>query len=305
MVTAMVFALEHKGQLGIITALVVYSAAKNKLTPAGIAAAIVTAGIHMLHPWGVFFNLLVGFFIAGTVGTKINHSQKATLTQSATGGVGGEGARNYAQVLANSGTASVLILWHLYASQNGTNLKTFGLTDVIPFGIAASYAAAAADTLSSELGILSPTSPVLITAPWRSVPRGTNGGVTITGLLAGLAGSVFISSLAYFTLPYSGTAWTGDAKFMFWVTLTAAGFSGTLLDSLLGALVQATVEDKSSGRVVEGDNGKRVKVTQGGSRVQRGIDLLNNNGVNFAMAATVAAVGMGVWNSMVQKVILA
>lgn len=305
MVTAMDFALEHKGQLGIITALVVYSAAKNKLTPAGIAAAIVTAGIHMLHPWGVFFNLLVGFFIAGTVGTKINHSQKATLTQSATGGVGGEGARNYAQVLANSGTASVLILWHLYASQNGTNLKTFGLTDVIPFGIAASYAAAAADTLSSELGILSPTSPVLITAPWRSVPRGTNGGVTITGLLAGLAGSVFISSLAYFTLPYSGTAWTGDAKFMFWVTLTAAGFSGTLLDSLLGALVQATVEDKSSGRVVEGDNGKRVKVTQGGSRVQRGMDLLNNNGVNFAMAATVAAVGMGVWNSMVQKVILA
>ncbi|TIA44199.1 hypothetical protein D6C83_05997 [Aureobasidium pullulans] len=267
MVTAMDFALEHKGQLGIITALVVYSAAKNKLTPAGIAAAIVTAGIHMLHPWGVFFNLLVGFFIAGTVGTKINHSQKATLTQSATGGVGGEGARNYAQVLANSGTASVLILWHLYASQNGSNLKTFGLTDVIPFGIAASYAAAAADTLSSELGILSPTSPVLITAPWRSVPRGTNGGVTITGLLAGLAGSVFISSLAYFTLPYSGTAWTGDAKFMFWVTLTAAGFSGTLLDSLLGALVQATVEDKSSGRVVEGDNGKRVKVTQGGSRV--------------------------------------
>ncbi|THY50011.1 hypothetical protein D6C98_06158 [Aureobasidium pullulans] len=305
MVTAMDFALEHKGQLGIITALVVYSAAKNKLTPAGIAAAIVTAGIHMLHPWGVFFNLLVGFFIAGTVGTKINHSQKATLTQSATGGVGGEGARNYAQVLANSGTASVLILWHLYASQNGTTLKTFGLTDVIPFGIAASYAAAAADTLSSELGILSPTSPVLITAPWRSVPRGTNGGVTITGLLAGLAGSVFISSLAYFTLPYSGTAWTGDAKFMFWVTLTAAGFSGTLLDSLLGALVQATVEDKSSGRIVEGDNGKRVKVTQGGSRVQRGIDLLNNNGVNFAMAATVAAVGMGVWNSMVQKVILA
>ncbi|TIA05429.1 hypothetical protein D6C82_00144 [Aureobasidium pullulans] len=305
MVTAMDFALEHKGQLGIITALVMYSAAKNKLTPAGIAAAIVTAGIHMLHPWGVFFNLLVGFFIAGTVGTKINHSQKATLTQSATGGVGGEGARNYAQVLANSGTASVLILWHLYASQNGTNLKTFGLTDVIPFGIAASYAAAAADTLSSELGILSPTSPVLITAPWRSVPRGTNGGVTITGLLAGLAGSVFISSLAYFTFPYSGTAWTGDAKFMFWVTLTAAGFSGTLLDSLLGALVQATVEDKSSGRVVEGDNGKRVKVTQGGSRVQRGMDLLNNNGVNFAMAATVAAVGMGVWNSMVQKVILA
>jgi len=65
------FALQHKGQLAIVTALVVYSAAKNKLTPGGIAAAIVTAGIHMIHPWGVFFNLLVGFFVAGTVGTKV------------------------------------------------------------------------------------------------------------------------------------------------------------------------------------------------------------------------------------------
>lgn len=78
-----------------------------------------------------------------------------------------------------------------------------------------------------------------------------------------------------------------------------------MLDSLLGALVQATVEDKSTGRVVEGDNGKRVKVTAGGSRVQRGMDLLNNNGVNFAMAATIALVGMTAWNLMVQKMILA
>jgi uncharacterized membrane protein len=100
-------------------------------------------------------------------------------------------------------------------------------------------------------------------------------------------------------------AWTGDSKFVFWVVLTVAGFSGTLLDSLLGALVQVTVEDKSTGRVVEGDNGKRVKVTAGGSRVQRGMDLLNNNGVNFAMAATIAVVGMAAWNLMVQKVILA
>ena len=100
-------------------------------------------------------------------------------------------------------------------------------------------------------------------------------------------------------------AWTGDSKFLFWVALTVAGLTGYQSLSLNGALVQATVEDKSSGRVVEGDNGKRVKVVVGGSRVQRGMDLLNNNGVNFAMAATVAAVGMVVWNSMVQKVILA
>jgi uncharacterized membrane protein len=128
------------------------------------------------------------------------------------------------------------------------------------------------------------------------VPRGTNGG--------GFAGSLFISTIAYFNLPFARVAWTGDARNLFWVGLTLAGFSGTLLDSLLGALVQATVEDKNSGRVVEGDNGKRVKVVKGGSRVQRGMDLLNNNGVNFAMAATIAGIGMLAWRSVIHKYIL-
>ena len=70
------------------------------------------------------------------------------------------------------------------------------------------------------------------------------------------------------------------------------GFLGTVLDSVLGALVQATVEDKGSGRVIEGENGRRVIVQMGGSRVQRGRDLLNNNGVNFAMTATITGLAM-------------
>ena len=65
-----------------------------------------------------------------------------------------------------------------------------------------------------------------------------------------------------------------------------------MLDSVLGAVCQATVEDKSSGRVIEGANGKRVKVKLQGSRVQRGNDLLNNNGVNFAMTLIIAVGAM-------------
>lgn len=146
-----------------------------------------------------------------------------------------------------------------------------------------SYAAAAADTLSSELGILSPTSPFLVTRPWQSVPKGTNGGVTYTGLAAGLLGSTVIAAVYLLQQHAALSSALGVAVF---------GLFGSILDSVLGAVCQVTVEDKASGRVVEGANGRRVLVKPGGSRVQRGTDLLNNNGVNFAMTAIIAVLGM-------------
>ena len=44
---------------------------KRSLTPVGILVAAVTAVIHALHPWSVFFALLVVFFLGGTTATKV------------------------------------------------------------------------------------------------------------------------------------------------------------------------------------------------------------------------------------------
>jgi uncharacterized membrane protein len=56
-----------------ITLLLVYRArSRNSLTPLGIAAAVVTAIAHSIHPWSVFFALLVVFFLAGTFVTKVS-----------------------------------------------------------------------------------------------------------------------------------------------------------------------------------------------------------------------------------------
>lgn len=121
------------------------------------------------------------------------------------------------------------------------------------------YAAVAADTFSSELGILSTSKPRLITAPWRVVPPGTNGGVTAAGLGAGLLGSFILSATSTLIVPFCRN-WEFSDKITYTLAMTAAGFSGTLLDSLLGALFQASVVDVHSGRVVEGEGGRKVLV---------------------------------------------
>jgi uncharacterized membrane protein len=131
--------------------------------------------------------------------------------------------------------------------------------DVLIVGIAANYAAVAADTFSSELGILAKGKPRLITAPWRVVPPGTNGGVTLTGLGAGALGAYLIALTSTLLMPFCKD-WTFDDKAKFTWAIAIAGFSGTLLDSLLGAIFQASVIDIHSGKVIEGEGGRKVLV---------------------------------------------
>lgn len=318
------FALSHVPQMLATAGLVAYALKRNKLTTGGIISGILVALIHMVHPWPAFFWLLISFFLFGTVVTKvgkqrtvkiavslarthadilqIGHAQKSFLTQSSTGGSGGEGARTSAQVFCNSGFACMLIAMHTYLLNSMPFISSSlpiaagphmpKLERLLPIGIVAQYAAVAADTFSSELGILAQTMPFLITAPWKRVPRGTNGGVTIDGLLYGGLGGfllTFVSIIAlYFSPPRIAMAPATAGM------LTLIGLIGSIIDSLLGALVQTTVTDKKTGRVVEGPGGQRVRVDAGGSRARIGLDLLTNNGVNFAMASITSVLAMGV-----------
>lgn len=255
----------------------------------------------MIHPWPAFFWLLILFFLLGTLVTKIGHEAKSHFTQSSTGGSGGEGARTSAQVFANSGFACLLILLHVYllsstpfiSSNIAISPGPFAplLQRLLPIGVIAQYAAVASDTFSSELGILAKSQPFLITAPWKQVPRGTNGGVTIDGLIYGALGGFLLTLVAILALYLAPPRVAMDPTTA--AVITGMGLVGTVVDSLLGAIVQATVTDSRSGRVVEGPGGQRVKVTDGGSRKQTGWDLLTNNGVNFWMAAITSLLAMG------------
>lgn len=300
---AAAFFQSHISQITGTSLVVSYALFRRKFTPGGVLAGVFVSFIHMLHPWPAFYWLLNIFVLFGILVTRIGHAAKSHITQSSIGGSGGEGARTSAQVFANSGTACVLILMHTwllnsspYISSNlpiapGPHSPLW--EKLLPIGIIGQYAAVAADTFSSELGILAGSQPILITAPWKRVPRGTNGGVTAEGLLYGALGSLLLTLVAGGALRglYPNMAISTRAIAL----LTLMGLMGSIIDSVLGALIQVTVTDKATGKVVEGPGGQRVQVDRGGSRAKMGVDLLTNNGVNFTMATVTSLLTMGVF----------
>ncbi|KIW06799.1 uncharacterized protein PV09_02479 [Verruconis gallopava] len=326
-------------------ALVYRAWSRNSLTPLGIFVAALTAVAHAVHPWSVFFALLVVFFLSGTTVTKVKHDVKAKLTHSSSGSPGGEGPRTHVQVLANSVVASVLILAHAWVLKKDGALELCWhnkpyqrAADVLVAGIVANYTAVAADTFSSELGILAKAQPRLITAPWKKVAPGTNGGVTVTGILAGFLGSFIVAATATALMPFceegssvlsqdfSSSGWTTHERLNFMLAMTAIGVGGSLFDSLLGAVFQASVIDIRTGKVIEGEGGAKVLVRSTGSmklkqsetafkdkehhesrKVATGMDILSNNGVNLLMAATMSALAIvgasWLWNLSLSQVL--
>ena len=82
-----------------------------------------------------------------------------------------------------------------------------------------------ADTLASELGMLSPYPPMLVTQ-WRgTVAAGVDGGVSLLGTLASLLGGLLIGLCG------------GDLHSV--GVLTLCGINGSLIDSLLGVWLQS------------------------------------------------------------------
>ena len=286
-------------------------------------------------------------------------------------------------VLANSLVASISCILHTIQLQKrkellvdpspsspaGTLCYSWG-GDLLVVGIVANYAAVAADTFSSELGILSKSEPRLITSlTLRKVPRGTNGGVTLMGLGAGLMGSLVVVTAATLFLPTcteqmrfvpgGGEPWSLNPRRLFMAFMVIWGALGSVLDSVLGAVLQRSVRDVRSGKIIEGDGGSRVLVSSGAAAsglkvraraavtdedqkivdeavddgdeiladkynpknkhrtpsfrdqhpsrvVESGLDLLDNNGINFLMAVVMTLSSMAVvslyWNIPLQGI---
>jgi uncharacterized protein (TIGR00297 family) len=203
--------------LAIIIAYLAYRAHSLYISGA-FAAAFIGTIIFGIGGWQ-WAILLLTFFITSSALSRAFKNRKQNLNEKFSKGH----ERDAGQVFGNGGVATFFVLVHMIYPQS-----ILGWV-----GFAASLAAVNADTWATELGVLNPAPPRMITDLRKRVEKGTSGGISLWGTGASLLGSSIIALLAVFLSP-SGTLNTN-----YFLLITAAGIAGSLFDSLLGATVQA------------------------------------------------------------------
>jgi uncharacterized protein (TIGR00297 family) len=197
---------------------------------------------------------LISFLILGSAATRYRYQFKLSIHAAEEK----RGARGFRNVLANGAVAAVIsVLNYLHPS---------ALLAVL---FVAAISSAAADTLATEIGLLSSSKPVLINRPSSTTPPGISGGVTALGEAAALLGALIMAVLAVSmgVLPVSPL----------YVSIAAlAGFVGCNVDSLLGSTVQCLY----SCAVCNGFTEKKVHCGQPTGRI-KGLGPLGNNEVNL------------------------
>jgi uncharacterized protein (TIGR00297 family) len=158
------------------------------------------------------FAVLAALFAMTWISTRMGHRRKLAL-----GLAEPREGRNAWQVLANLAVAAFGSL--VFSATGNRSCLIAAL---------AALCEAATDTVASEIGQSLGREPRLITTCQR-VPAGTDGGVTISGSIAGLAAGLVVAMvgvLGRIILPSE-----------IWIPVVA-GFAGMLIDAVLGATLQ-------------------------------------------------------------------
>lgn len=260
-----------------IPSLLLYDATKNKKldTPASIIA-FVMGFVETLSNLCMMATT-VAFFMAGSKASKFRRRTKdfdehGSIT---------DGRRNWIQVISNGGVGMEISILLLIEKGPANEMPINFPYDYFPTWLSIAFlgamACACGDTLASELApALTSAQPRLITNPLMKVPRGTNGGVTILGLIcSGLGG--FVCGLTY----YIFTMICVNPELLLrsppqWPLLlvgTIAGLLGSIIDSILGATVQFSGYDQNTGKIVSRSSRDVIWIS--------GSEILDNHSVNM------------------------
>ena len=234
---------------------------RQSLTAGGWLGAILTGTATMGFGGWAWGFALVAFFVSSSA---LSHYKERVKEQRAAEKFAKGGRRDLVQALANGGVGALIALIYALLGEPPLLLALF-------VGVMATVNA---DTWATELGVLSSHRPRLITTG-QTVEPGTSGGITLLGTGAAAAGSLLIGGVMLV-----GLALGAPTVGLLWWLLPAAllgGVGGSMVDSLLGATVQAIYRypnGKETERVVGRDGTPNSFV--------RGWRWMNNDLVNFS-----------------------
>lgn len=171
----------------------------------GAVSGFLMAYVILLSQNVSWFLLLLAFFFIGSLVTryKEDRKKKQRLLQKV------RGSKN---IVANGGIAMLMAIL-------GGPVGLYGFVGAI--------STAAADTASSEVGVMSKRRPRLITN-FKKVPTGSEGAVSLLGTFTAL-GMAFLIGIFSLMIIF-------DVKII--LIATIAGFFGQVMDSYIGALFE-------------------------------------------------------------------
>lgn len=238
--------------MSILLLIMVIQAYRSKLLTASGAFAAFLTGFFVY--FGLGFKglfLLLLFFVSSSLWSKVKSEKKQKAEELVVKG----SQRDWQQVLANGGLAALTSV--LYYVTND-HVWIIGFSIVI--------ACSNSDTWASEIGSMSKGRPYYIRTMERA-ERGTSGAVSLLGTVASMIGS-FIIAIAGFIL--------FQLSLQELLFITVFGFFGNLIDTLLGAYVQAGYQCRECRLKTE----KTFHCEQHTTLI-KGYSFFNNDVVNF------------------------
>ncbi|XP_050717135.1 transmembrane protein 19-like isoform X1 [Eriocheir sinensis] len=246
---------------------------KGSISFSGAICGLVVGFLLTLGSYAFFINLLV-FFVSSSKATKY----KSTLKRKTEANFKEGGERNWVQVICNGGVASLISWFYIVdcgCGENPVDLIYNYRCSWLSVAVLGALACCNGDTWASELGaVLSFGDPVLITN-LHSVPRGTNGGISIIGLVVSCLGGLVVGVGHYLTLLMLVSSPVMIAAPPQWPIVlvgAAGGLLGSIIDSLLGATMQYS-GITSDGKIVEHPGEGIVHIS--------GTHILDNHAVNL------------------------
>jgi uncharacterized protein (TIGR00297 family) len=223
---------------------------------------LIGGGLHWLA-------VIIVFFIISALFTKFRYDYKKSLGTAQEKG----GARSWQNTVANGGIASFFAIMEL----------TFG-GSIFAIAFLGAVSSTAADTLATELGLLSKTQPRLITDPRKRVPAGTSGGVTLLGFFAAFLAALLIGSTAL----VFGVTDALSSRII--IATIIGGVIGSTADSVIGSTVQRLFRCEVCGK-----NSEELFHCDKPTRKVRGVSFIENNAVNLISTGIGALSALGIF----------